>query len=270
MLYDIKDSFSSSLWRYKKIIPPKDRFYADPHIIQRDNTYYIFIEEFIFVSDKGFISVITMDEMGNYSEPEPVLERPYHLSYPFVFKHDEDYYLVPETEANRTVELYKCVEFPLRWEFQMNLMEGIRAGDATLHYQDNKWWLFATVTETHGASLADELRIFSADKLETTKWQPHPQNPVVSDCRNARPAGRIFEHNGQLYRPAQNSSYRYGYGFNFNEISVLNDNEYREETTSRAEPNWDPRIIGTHTFSRTGSLHMIDAIYRRRRFGRNK
>jgi hypothetical protein len=264
-MYDISDSFSSSLWRYKKILPPKDRFYADPHIIYQDGTYYIFIEEFIFGSDKGFISVITMDEKGNYSQPVPVLQRPYHLSYPFVFKHENDYYMVPETQANRTIELYKCVEFPHRWEFQMNLMEDIRAGDATLHYQGNKWWLFAAVTETRGASLADELHIFSSEQLNSAEWQPHPRNPVVSDCRNARPAGKLFIEGDRLYRPAQNSSYHYGYGFNLNEIATLTDSEYAEVTVSKAEPNWDPRIIGTHTFSRTGSLHFIDASYRRSR-----
>ena len=265
LMYDLKDSFSSSLWRYKKILPPKDRFYADPHIIYHNSTYYIFIEEFIFGSDKGFISVITMDEKGNYSQPEPVLQRPYHLSYPFVFMHEGDYYMVPETQINRTIELFKCVEFPYRWEFQMNLMEGIRAGDATLHYQDNKWWLFASVTETPGASLADELRLFSSEQLLSTEWQPHPQNPVVSDCRNARPAGKLFMEGDRLYRPAQNSSYHYGYGFNLNEIITLNDNEYAEVTVTKANPNWDSKVIGTHTFNRTGSLHIIDASYRRSR-----
>ncbi len=36
--------------------------------------------------NKGHISVIRMDEQGVYSEPVKVLERPYHLSYPFVFE----------------------------------------------------------------------------------------------------------------------------------------------------------------------------------------
>ncbi len=33
LMFHMKDQFSSSLWRYKKIIPPKDRYWADPHII---------------------------------------------------------------------------------------------------------------------------------------------------------------------------------------------------------------------------------------------
>ncbi len=266
LMYDIKDTFSSSLWRYKKIFPPKDRFYADPHIIQENGQYYIFVEEFIFGTDRGFISVIEMDENGNYKAPQPVLERPYHLSYPFVFKHENDFYMIPETQSNRTVEIYRCTEFPHRWEFAMNLMEDIRAGDATLHYQDNRWWMFATVTETRGASLADELCIFSSEELLSKNWQPHPKNPVVSDCRKARPAGKLFRHGEGLYRPGQNSSHRYGYGFKLSEIKRLTADDYCEETVSSIEPNWDSRIIGTHTFNHVGDLHMIDANYRRSRF----
>jgi hypothetical protein len=93
---------------------------------------------------------------------------------------------------------------------------------------------------------------------------------VVSDCRNARPAGKLFAEGDRLYQPAQNSSYHYGYDFNLNEITTFNDSEYAETTITKAEPNWDFRVLGTHTFNRTGSLHIIDASYRRSRFCRKK
>ena len=37
LLFSIKKGLSTSLWRFKKIIPPKDRFFADPFIIQKEN-----------------------------------------------------------------------------------------------------------------------------------------------------------------------------------------------------------------------------------------
>jgi len=36
--------------------------------------------------------------------------------------------------------------------------------------------------------------------------------PDRSDCRNAQPAGKLFRHNGSLYRPAQDMSHGYGSG----------------------------------------------------------
>ncbi len=265
LMFHLKDEFSSSLWRYKKIIPPKDRFWADPHIIYKDNTYYIFLEELPYSTDKGHISLITMDEQGNYSEPELILDKPYHLSYPFIFEHENEFYMIPESAANRTVELYKCVDFPLKWEFEMNLMEDVQAVDATLLFHNNKWWMFTNMVENKGASSWDELFLFSSDDLLSQDWQPHPMNPVISDVKSSRPAGKIFIEDGRIYRPSQNCSVRYGYGFNINEITVLDDENYAETIVSKVEPNWDKDIIGTHTFNRANALHIIDAIYKRKK-----
>ena len=70
LMFHLKDELSSSLWRYKKIIPPKDRFWADPHILHKGNKYFVFIEEYLYKTQKGHISLITMDENGEYSRPE--------------------------------------------------------------------------------------------------------------------------------------------------------------------------------------------------------
>ena len=48
LMFSIGDSIQKSFWRYKKIIPPKDRFWADPHIFYKDEKYFVFIEEYFF------------------------------------------------------------------------------------------------------------------------------------------------------------------------------------------------------------------------------
>ena len=265
LMFHIKEEFSSSLWRYKKIVPPKDRFWADPHIIYKNQKYHIFIEELIYATEKGHISLIEMDQEGNFSKPEVVLDRPYHLSYPYVFEHENEYYMIPESLQNKTIELYKCIEFPKKWEFQMNLMENIEAVDTTPFYHAGKWWLFANCIETEGTSSWDELYLFSSENLFSQDWKPHKNNPVVSDCKSSRPAGKIFLEGNRIYRPSQNCSVRYGYGFNINEIIRLDDEHYEEKIVSAVQPNWDKKIIGTHTFNRVENLHVIDAIYRRPR-----
>ena len=163
LLFDIRESFSSSLWRYTRLIPPKDRFWADPHAVRANGRYYIFIEEWLFNADKGHISVIEMDESGHCKSPVVLIERPYHMSYPFVFEYAGDYYMIPETASNSTVQLHKCTEFPYKWEFQYNLMEGTKVYDATLLCRDGKWWMFANMVENVGASSWDELFIFHSD-----------------------------------------------------------------------------------------------------------
>jgi hypothetical protein len=265
LLFDLKSEFSSSLWRYKKIIPPKDRFWADPHVLYRNNKYYIFLEEFLYSTNKGHISLLIMDDKGHYEKPKVILDTPYHLSYPFIFEHNNDLYMIPESMENETVELYKCTEFPDKWEFQMNLMENVKLLDVTLQYKDDQWWMFANCVEIDGVSSWDELYLFSSKELFSTNWRPHPQNPIVSDCKSSRPAGKIFEKDGILYRPSQNSSYKYGYGFNLNKINLINEHEYSETIVSKVEPNWDKNITATHTFSHVNNLYIIDAQYKRRK-----
>lgn len=265
LLFDLKTELSSSLWRYQRMIPPPDRFWADPCPVETAHGYAIFIEEFPFEMARGRIAVIEMDRTGRWTAPVTVLERPYHLSYPFVFTHEGQHYMLPESAQNDTIELYRCVEFPHRWELQEILMSGIKAYDSTIVRHDGRYWLFANVVENAGASSWDELFVFWSDQPFGAPWTPHPQNPVVSDCRSARPAGRMFESGGKLYRPSQNCSHRYGWGFNIARVDRLDDTGYSETIVSQIEPDWAADVVATHTFNRAGALHVIDAQIRRRR-----
>ncbi len=223
------------------------------------------LSDYLFEEQKGHISLLIIDGDGNYDNPVKVLERPYHMSYPFVFEWENELHMVPETGGNRTVELYRCTEFPYKWELVMNLMENVEAYEATLFYHGNKWWIFANMIENRGASSWDELFLFHSENLLSTDWIPHPLNPVISDVKSARPAGKIFEQNGKLYRPSQNSSVRYGYGFNINEITTLDEHEYLEQVIAVAEPKWNKDILATHTFNYDHGLSVIDGLMRRRR-----
>jgi len=266
LMFDLQDDISRSFWKFKKIIPPKDRLWADPLVIYKDNKYYIFIEELLYSNKKGYIALMMMDEQGRYTKPEKILERPYHLSYPFVFEYKGDYYMIHGDPTNKTVEVYKCIEFPRKWEFHKKLIEGIKAVDATLFYHHDKWWLFVGVPNYEGETRWDELFLFYADNPLSDRWMSHPQNPIVSDVRKARPAGRIFEYDKNIFRPAQNGSKSYGYGLSFNRIDVLNEKEYQEREIESIQPTWDRKINGIHTFDHVNRLTLIDAKLRRVRY----
>lgn len=264
LLYRLGETPSRNFRDFRKILPPKDRFWADPFVLYRDGKYYIFVEEALYNPKKGFISVMTMDGQGNYGTPQTIIERPYHMSYPFLIHWEGEDYMIPETSQNQTIELYKCVEFPHKWEFQYNLMEGVKAVDTTLLFHEGKWWMFVNITENEGASTWDELFLFYADHPFSRSWTPHPQNPIVSDTKSARPAGKIFIEDGKLYRPSQNCARRYGYGLKINRIIELNEQHYREAESASYEP-WEERIKGVHTYNRDHHLTLIDAIYWRQR-----
>ena len=263
LLFDIKDGISKSLWRYKKILPPKDRFWADPHVITRDDKYFIFIEEYIYKKGKGHIALIEMDKQGNYQYKGKILEKSYHLSYPFVFEFNKNFYMIPESSSNKKIEIFKCIEFPNKWEFHGNLMSDIDAVDSTILFHDNKWWLFTGIKENDGASNSDELFLFYSQDPTSDQWIPHPQNPIISDVRRARPAGKIFSYQNKLYRPSQDGSYYYGYGININRIKKITEFEYEEEVENKILPKWDEQITRIHTFTYVDGLSVMDGKIRR-------
>ncbi len=192
-----------------------------------------------------------------------VLERDYHLSYPFLIEHAGELYMVPETAENHTVELYRCIEFPHRWRLERTLLEGARFFDATLHRERDRWWMFVNAA-ADGAHPDDELHLFFAGGL-AGHWREHPRNPVRSDARCARPAGRLYWHDGALHRPAQICVPRYGAGIALNRVLRLTPRDYAERQVKRILPGPGDGLFGIHTVNRAGYLTVVDAFIRRRR-----
>jgi hypothetical protein len=263
LMYHLGGQVLPPVSQCRKVMPPKDRFWADPHIVRRDETYYIFIEEYIYEKGKAHISVIEMDSRGHYKSPISVLEQTYHLSYPMVFEWQDRYFMVPESAANRTIDLYECIEFPHRWEYRLTLMEDVVAVDSTLFCHDGKWWLFTGIADPESTLPHVELFLFFSGELFTNNWCAHPLNPLVSDVRRARPAGRIFRRGAKIFRPSQDGSKLYGFGFDLNEILRLSETEYEERTVASMRPDWDLETEATHTFASEGELTVIDAFVRR-------
>jgi hypothetical protein len=249
---------------FERLVPPMDRFWADPFPIQVGNDYYIFHEEALFSTNRGSIVLTVVDGKGHCARPIPILEKDYHLSYPFVFQWDGDFFMMPETASQHQLELYHCVSFPSHWKLERVLLSGVTAFDPTPAFLFGKWWLFANIAAP-GAGINDELHAFHADS-PLGPWTPHRNNPVKSDVRSARPAGRIFEKDGQFYRPAQDCSKRYGHAVSINRILQLNPETYEEVEVDRIVPSWGPHVTGVHTFNLAGNMTVIDCLVRRKKF----
>jgi folate-dependent phosphoribosylglycinamide formyltransferase PurN len=254
------DDANNSFYRFKYLVPPKDKFWADPFAVKFEGKYFVFFEEYIYKDDKAHISVIELSKSGA-SEATPVLKRDYHLSYPFMLHWNNRYFMIPETAGNKTIEVYAAERFPNEWKLETVLFEGIAARDATLVEVDGVWWMFVAIADTE---FSDELHLYYSDS-PLGPWKPHAQNPVKSDVRNSRPAGRPFYWKGDLYRPAQDSSQRYGYGMRINKIVQLTPDEFREEEVSQILPQWRKDLRGTHTLNICDDLTIIDCLVHRRK-----
>ena len=238
---------------FRWIESPKGRFYADPFMIEDCGKVWVFFEDFDYATQRGRISCAEVQK-GGIANPVPVLERPYHLSYPCVFRADNAMYMIPETGSNGTVELYRCVRFPDKWDMERELFRA-RAVDTTIWMDDGLYWFFVTLQEPRG--FGTQLWLFYASAL-TGGWTPYPGNPISTDVRNSRGAGAIFRYNGKLFRPSQDCSKHYGYSFTLNEIVVWDRYQYQEKPCVTINPLWARGLVGTHTYSRVGQVEIID------------
>jgi hypothetical protein len=266
LLIDFGDKLSCSPNKFNRLLPPTGLDWADPHVLYKNDKYYVFLEELPHETRKGHISVLELDPNGTTSPAVTIIEEHHHLAYPFVFEWQNDLWLIPDSKSKGSVDLYRCDTFPHGWSFHKTLMSGINAVDSTLLFHDDRWWLFANCVLNDGAPTTDELFLFSADNPLSDSWTEHPQSPVVSDVSRARSAGRIFRWRNELFRPAQICTPRYGYGIKFLRILCLTEDDYEEVEQATIEPTWDPGIVALHTFSRVHRLTMFDALFRRRRF----
>jgi hypothetical protein len=248
------------LYRFRVIEPPRGSFWADPHVIWDPDlqSHLVFFEDYVDRQRKGRIAALRVSRDGSYEHLGPVLEQNYHLSYPFVFRWDDNYFMIPETAQEKRLELYRCVSFPDRWERHSVLFEGISAVDATIAMVGERYWLFMNVGAP-GASKNDELHLYFSDS-PLGPWTPHARNPVKSDVRSARPAGRLYQSRGHLYRPAQDCSVRYGYGISINRVVRLTPDEYEEQEVDRIQPNWRSDVVGAHSINHANGLTFIDML----------
>lgn len=232
--------------------PERNHFLADP--FPSDDTA-LFVEEFDYHTGKGTIAVLTMADEGTYSAPRTVITSPVHLSYPYLIHYQGDVYCVPESGEAGEIALYKATAYPNQWTKCMTLIEGFAGLDATLFPHNGRWWLLCT-----------EQGIFSDIMLHAWyapdlfgPWVPHAGNPLKTDVRSSRPAGRPFVHRGQLYRPAQDCSRTYGGAVAINRVVRLTPTAFEEETVAVVEPYADsPYRYGLHTLSTFDQYTVID------------
>jgi len=250
---------------FRPIPAGPDHFYADPFLLEVDGHHHLFVEDYAFSEGRAAISTLELHPDGSVGPTTVVLKRPYHLSYPFVFRDGDAFYMLPETKGSQRIELYRATQFPTSWELAAVLTD-FPAADPTILRHGGRYWLFVTRT-LRGTNPWDELFLYHADRLEGP-WQPHPRNPIVSDARSARPAGRILDRDGVLLRPAQDCSHAYGWRIRWNRIEVLTETDYREVPLDTTEPKGIPGVERTHTYDNDGTFEVLDGLRSRFRIGR--
>lgn len=201
-------------------------FYADPFVFERNGRTFLFAEAYPYAAGKGHLVCAEVDDEGQVGPFRPILDRPWHLSYPYVFEHGGEIYLAPEGSTHGGVEIHRATAFPWEWTLGHHLLPDWPLVDATLFEHEGRLWLLAGAA-TPGGSDWDELYAWHAPAL-AGPWTPHTLNPIKSDCRSARPGGRPLRLGGRLLRPAQRCERHYGEALAWLEIRTLTPDAFEE------------------------------------------
>jgi hypothetical protein len=241
---------------WKVLEDPGHRFFADPVPVKWQGRTFVFFEDLDHRVGRGIISAIEFGAAGPIGDVVPVLQEPWHLSYPFLIEDKGELWMIPESSEHRDVALYKCIRFPDRWERHCTLLSGLELADVTITRHNGMNYLFGAWRDGAGG-YSDTLAIFYANDL-FGPWSPHASNPVLMDRASTRPAGNFVTINGALWRPVQDCASGYGTGLGLAEILELSPTTFRQVVRHAIKPGpaWPGRKL--HTLNRCGELEVID------------
>ncbi len=234
-----------------KIVSPKDVdedmfIIADPFLFEFNAERYLFFEAMKDDAETAYIECAKFNhDQQCWNFLGAVLEEPFHLSYPQVFEHDNQIYMIPESKQARRIGLYKATDFPTRWEYIKPLVADKKLVDSSIIEWNNHWYLFT--------SRKKKLYLYHADSL-LGEWQPHPKSPIRRG-NFSRCAGRILKIDKKLHRLAQDQR-GYGAGVYAFEIQALSPTLYREIALKNINPILNP---GDADWCETG-MHHLDLV----------
>lgn len=232
-----------------KIKSSKNTEWADPFVIKFKDKNYVFFENNDLIHNKGKISVgeLKNSELTNIKD---ILNFNYHLSYPFIWKFNNDIYLIPETSAKKSIHIWKAKIFPTQWMYFKKLLKNEFCVDTTIVKDKfNNNWLLTNKSNDKTGDPNNELYVYKIIG-NFKKLIPHQLNPVITDSRIARNAGMLYKSK-QLFRPSQiNDSTGYGIGLNINRITKLDISSYKEKIIKKN--------FSYKTIANTDGLHHVN------------
>lgn len=241
-----------------KLIQPDYLSRADPFLVKFKSKYYVFFEEFYIGKGLGHICSGVLDiKNKKLIQKKIILKKKYHLSFPFVFKYKNKFYLIPETSSQKKVDLYEFISFPNKLKFVRTLLKGFKAADSVLFKKGNNFFLLTNLERKKNDLNSEDLSIFQSSSLFKGEFIQRHNNPVVSDKKLARNAGSLINSKNRLYRVSQDCEKRYGHKVNIMSIKSLTKFTYEENLVRKIEP---PKgYIAFHTYNICEDIIIGDA-----------
>ncbi len=218
------------LWRPRPVL-----FQADPFLFVKEGYLFLFYElQYGFEPAK--IVMIKSCDLVNWSKPVVVLEESFHLSFPYVFEHAGEVYMIPESEADNSVRLYKANKDLTSFTFvrillsqERNPMMNCNYVDSHVYQKDGIFYLFTSYMQDW--KLIQEL--YLSKNLLYGVFLKHPSSPICISHEYGRNGGSLIDYQGRLLRVSQDCHKDYGENVSLHEIRIINECHYEEQVFNR-------------------------------------
>lgn len=235
-------------------------WFADPILFENDGVTWLFVEAYDRLKQKGEIGVFNVENAKcvNYKS---IIEMDYHMSYPFVFKKDDNIYMIPETGNGKILSMYKAKCFPYEWELDCILDEGKAYRDTTLFFVGDESYLFTYLRKDNNLLIHNYHCLLYKLDFETKKL--YLIEEYEDKMKNMRPAGDVYYTKQSIIHASQKCDKIYGESIIFWE-SLIDIPSWRKAKIIKSITAKDVKIdtIGhpllIHTYTRTKQYEVID------------
>lgn len=264
---DEEPLFTGNVGSPFNLMPYSSKYwYADPLLHDFEGNVYLYMEAFDRKKRKGCIACSKILD-GKIDTPRVIIEEPYHMSFPMIFEMKNEVYMIPETEAGGTINIYINCGHPYEWRLFQRIKTSVSIVDSVVYdLKDDTVSIIASTFDVENPKLTKYI-MFKL-KRENNFFSIEYSNDFNLSSKYGygnRNAGYII---GKLHCTQKSTPAIYGYSNVFYQLNNINEKYIDEKFISEIRPEQikmisDKKIkpIGTHTYSKVGDYEVIDLEY---------
>lgn len=246
----------AELRRGKILIPPRDRFYADPFPVERGGSSYIYFEELKYSARIGTISCYDVRNDRYYRD---VVRENFHLSFPVIFEFNNIMFMTVESSQNKDLRLYECLEFPDKWRLRTQLLRDAILLDPIVVKDQDQCYVIANSKKT-SESAAFDLKVYAL-RYVAPHFKLIPLDVVNSHHKGSRNGGYLYTGTRHI-RVIQNADFdTYGKSISLLEFNITG-NQYSEKFVDHIDDLPVQGAKGIHTLNNAANFIVFDSVRR--------
>ncbi len=195
----------------------KDRWFADPFILEINEEHIIvLVEEYLLKNKKAQISKLIIKK-DNFVLQDiiPIIVSDTHLSFPAYYREGDRVYIYPENSASSGLVVYTFNKDCTKLISQKRIIDNPLTD--SVFTPDDRKYMFTTAVPKQNEN---ELQIYEYDEMKEKYNYLTTYNFTKKIARNG---GLTFKYNNELYRVAQECEINYGYAIIIQKIKNLDN-----------------------------------------------